>query len=100
MVGETVDNSLLPVLYSNLTNSISDKLPDSGNPYIMVNNVWTGIGNPSSYSVGNDCEGWSVGDNSQFGTDGTIYEKGALSISSGGSSYGCLQQLSLYCVEQ
>ncbi|MFZ3207613.1 MAG: DUF1554 domain-containing protein [Geobacteraceae bacterium] len=99
-IGKTVSNSLLPVMYTDLTNAIADRLPESNDPYVMANNVWTGIGGPSNYLKGSDCSGWSIGDNSSSGSLGTTYQKGVLSISSVGSTWGCLQKMSLYCVEQ
>lgn len=99
-IGTAASNALLPVLYADLTNSIADQLPASSDLYVMANSVWTGIGNPSNYSTGSDCAGWSIGDNSSGGIWGTTYQKGVLSISSGGSTWGCIQQMSLYCVEQ
>lgn len=99
-IGTTVSNSLLPVLYADLTNSIADRQPESSDPYVGANYAWTGIGNASNYSKGSDCQGWSIGDNSSSGSLGTSYRKDALSVTSSGSTWGCLQRLSLYCVEQ
>jgi hypothetical protein len=99
-IGQTVSTAIFPVLYANLSNSIADQLPGSSDPYVWVNNAWTGIGNPSNYAVGADCAGWTIGDNSSSAVYGTSYQTGVLSITAGGSSAGCLQELSLYCVEQ
>jgi len=99
-IGKAVSNSLFPVSYADLTNSIADQMPESSDPYVGANYAWTGIGNVSNYSKGPDCQGWSISDNSSSGSLGTSYRKDALSITSSGSTWGCLQRLSLYCVEQ
>ncbi len=100
IISQTTSSAIFPVLYQDLTNSVSEQMAPGSDPLTQTNCTWSGISDLSNFSDNSayDCNGWSAVSSS--GTWGLIYEKNIWSISSVNGSMSCTYKASLYCVEQ
>lgn len=100
VIGTTTNSAIFAVLFTDLTNSISDRLPNTGFA-IEVNKAFTGIANASDFSANSSltCNSWSYAGDSYTHKWGYIFEKTERAFVSN-SSQSCSEKHHLYCVEQ
>ena len=101
VIDKTTQDAIFPAFYSDMTNAIHDGFGLGGTPGNPppTSNVWTGIDDASDFSTTDNCNGWSVGDNSLYALKGIVYYKGGWAFSSPGGN-ACAFQYRLYCVQQ
>jgi len=107
-IDTTTSSAIFPVLYANLTHSISDRRPESSDMMVQSNSAWSGITDLSDFSNNDEtsingtrtCNKWSEANTSVNASAGRIYENSSIAIGETSGGMACDYRALLYCVEQ